>query len=255
MGTLVYVSNLTLYSQVREDISKYDPHIKFTDGIYLSSEDFFHDDPILKSHIITNIDTNNKNFFEILLLSPIISYNDKINIVHEVERRNIWGITYNGTTYINYLGMFTPLIIAGRISFFFADKYYTDYHYHFHKPVPFSKSYKEIFSLQYTVLPSNPEYSIIYSPKSKETMDYLQFVTDKTIYESLMREKMPYLLDIETGEILEASIRNIKSLLQRDERLYNEYNHLNRRQKKDLLPIYVMKYNASNRSSFETLGK
>ena len=97
-------------------MTQYDPHLTFTDGIYLSFEKFRNNDPILRFQIISNEDYNSTNFFERLMTSPRFSYYDDYVTMHEVSRSSIWGLTSNGITYILYQEMFVPLIIDdGRV--------------------------------------------------------------------------------------------------------------------------------------------
>ncbi|MFH1005578.1 MAG: hypothetical protein V1781_08855 [Bacteroidota bacterium] len=52
-----------------------------------------------------------------------------------------------------------------------------------------------------------------------------------------------FILDFETGKVVEFNISNMEELLQRDELLYKEFSALKKKQKKDSIFLYLRKYN------------
>jgi DNA mismatch repair ATPase MutS len=59
-------------------------------------------------------------------------------------------------------------------------------------------------------------------------------------------ELKQYLLDFESGKVLEFDVDNTELLLMKDNKLYEEYVQLSRRKKKDLMFVYIRKFNEEN---------
>jgi hypothetical protein len=245
LGIIIYSAHLTLYSQVKEDVTQYDPQLTFTDGIYLSFENFRNNDPILKSQIISTEDYNSTNFFERLMKSPRFSYYDDYGTLHELSRSSIWGLTSNGITYILHQEMFVPLIIVGEISYFVAEKYNKAYRYDTRR-MSTRFNYSDLISYLPVIRDPNVPMDIIYDPHAKSNREYIPFEYNQRLYEILEINVDHYVVDFETGEIMEANIRSMESILERDSRLYNEFDQLKRKQKKQLLQYYIIKYNENN---------
>jgi hypothetical protein len=59
-------------------------------------------------------------------------------------------------------------------------------------------------------------------------------------------EVKQYLLDFETGKIVEFNREGTELLLMKDEKLYEEFVRLPRKDKKDLMFVYIRKFNENN---------
>jgi DNA mismatch repair ATPase MutS len=59
-------------------------------------------------------------------------------------------------------------------------------------------------------------------------------------------ELKQYLIDFESGKVLEFDVDNTELLLMKDNKLYEEYVQLSRRKKKDLMFVYIRKFNENN---------
>jgi hypothetical protein len=55
-----------------------------------------------------------------------------------------------------------------------------------------------------------------------------------------------YLIDFDSGKVLEFDVENTKLLLMKDNELYDEYVQLSRKKKKELMFVYVRKFNEKN---------
>jgi hypothetical protein len=55
-----------------------------------------------------------------------------------------------------------------------------------------------------------------------------------------------YIFDFENGKILEFDQKNTESLLLRDSELYEEYVRLPRKDRKDLMFVFIRRYNEKN---------
>ena len=57
---------------------------------------------------------------------------------------------------------------------------------------------------------------------------------------------MQYLIDFESGKIMEYDVENTELLLMKDSELYEEYVRLPPNRGKDLMFVYIRKYNEKN---------
>ena len=55
-----------------------------------------------------------------------------------------------------------------------------------------------------------------------------------------------YLIDFENGKILEYDVNNAEMLLMKDGELYEEYMRLPRKKRKELIFVYIRKFNEKN---------
>jgi len=55
-----------------------------------------------------------------------------------------------------------------------------------------------------------------------------------------------YIIDFESGKVLEFDISNTELLLMKDNQLYEEYVQLSNKKKKDLMFVYIRKFNEKN---------
>jgi hypothetical protein len=59
-------------------------------------------------------------------------------------------------------------------------------------------------------------------------------------------ELKQYLIDFESGKVLEFDVDNTELLLMKDSQLYEEYVQLSGKKKKDLMFVYISKFNDKN---------
>ena len=59
-------------------------------------------------------------------------------------------------------------------------------------------------------------------------------------------ELRQYLIDFETGNVLEYDVENTELLLMKDTGLYEEYMNMPRKKRKDLMFVYIRKFNERN---------
>jgi hypothetical protein len=59
-------------------------------------------------------------------------------------------------------------------------------------------------------------------------------------------ELKQYLIDFDSGKVLEFDVDNTELLLMKDDKLYEEYVQLSRKKKKDLMFVYIRKFNENN---------
>lgn len=208
----IVVSN-GLISQIdTTKMVRYTPEFKFEDGIFLNFDKVRNNDPIPKSKILSTVDYNDKDFFTRILSESKVSYYNNLGEKMEVEVRKIWGYSRNGILYVNMGGDFQRITIVGKICHFVANvtvydnMYYDPYYYRYYN-------------------------SYYYSPRSRSVAS---------------NELKQYILDFDTGRLMDYTVSNLEAILTRDAELYDEYVKLKKKKKKQLKFMYIRKYNERN---------
>lgn len=204
---------------------RYTPEFKFKDGIYLDFEEVKQNSPIPKAKLLTSIDYNDREFFKKILEGDKIYFYDNMGVRQEIAKNTIWGYSRNGVLYVQVQDNFNRITFVGNICHFVADittvdsRYYSPYGYDpYYSPYSYSSYY-------------NP-YSPYYSPYRQSNLS--------------RNELKQYLIDFESGKILEFDVENTELLLMKDTKLYDEYVQLPRKKKKELMFVYIRKFNEKN---------
>jgi len=222
-----YMPFLHLYGQEKEGMVKYTPDFRFNDGIYLNFDQVKLNSPIPKAKILTSIDYNDREFFNKILESDKIYFYDNMGVRQEIAKNTIWGYSRNGVMYVQIQESFNRITFVGSICHFVADittydsrAYSSPYGYYdpYYSPYGYSNYY-------------NP-YSSYYSPYRQSSMT--------------RNELKQYLIDFESGKVLEFNVENTELLLMKDNQLYEEYVQLSRKKKKELMFVYIRKFNEKN---------
>jgi len=190
-------------------MQKYTPEFKFNDGIFLSFEHFRNNTPIPKARLLTALDYNSPDFYFELIENPKISLLDDYGLKIEINTKEIGGFSRNGTIFINWNQTFNRIPIIGAVCHFVADK--TVVHD------------RNMYDPYYY---NNP-YSYYMSPQ----------------YATTSNELRQYLLDNETGKVMDYTYQALEIILMRDPALYDEFNQLSKKKKKQLQFMYLRKYN------------
>jgi hypothetical protein len=215
-----------LSGQEKEGVVKYTPEFRFTDGIYLNFDQVKQNSPIPKSKILTSIDYNDREFFKKILEGEKIYFYDNVGIRQEVAKNTIWGYSRNGVLYVQVQDNFNRITFVGNICHFVADITTID-----------SRSYSSPYGY-YDPYYSPYSYGNYYSPYNSYYSPYRTNVA--------RNELKQYLIDFESGKVLEFDVENTELLLMKDDKLYEEYVQLSRKKKKELMFVYVRKFNENN---------
>lgn len=210
LSFIFFIPFLVLGQQdaVRVKKIKYTPEFKFKDGVFLSIEDVKKNNPIIKARIISDLDDNDYTFFEKLLSEDHFVVLDGMGIRKEIKSESIWGFSQNGVLFIYWNEEFNRIPVFGTISHFIADKTYIQDH--------------NRYSHNYYYNPYDPYY-----PRG---------------YQTTKTELRQYLLDMETGEVMDYTYKNIEIILMRDPQLYEEFIKLKKKQRKKLKFLFLRKY-------------
>jgi hypothetical protein len=202
-----------LYGQT-DSIRKvpYNQDFKFKEGIYLNFEQVKNNVPIPKSRVITNIDFNDSQFFDNVLSGQVFSFYDQLGLKKDVSVNSVWGYSKNGLLFVRMDKVFNRISYIGSISHFIAtivsynSRYYDPYYY-------------------------NPYYYYRGGsmPSSYSTNEMRQFI-----------------LDFDSGKIMDYDEESIEVLLMKDPELHDEYVALSKKKKSQLKFVYIRKFNERN---------
>jgi hypothetical protein len=217
--------------QNKENMVKYTPDFRFKDGIYLNFDQVKENNPIPKAKLLTSTDYNDREFFKKLLKSGKIYFYDNMGIRQEIVTNTIWGYARNGVLYIQIQENFNRITFVGSICHFVADittydpryygspyNYYNPYYYPYSGYSPYG-------------------YGSYYSPYS-----YYPYRQSNMARSEIKQ----YLIEFKTGNIAEFDMNNTELMLMQDPELYEEYVQLPRKKKKDLMFVYIRKFNERN---------
>ncbi len=225
INILVPVSSLLpLSGQDKPGMVKYTPDFRFNDGIYLSFEQVKMNNPIPKAKLLTSVDYNDREFFKKIMENDKIYFYDNIGVRQEVAKNAIWGYSRNGVLNIQIQENFNRITFVGSICHFVADittydSRYSNYPYGYYDPYYSPYGYNNYYS----------PYNNYYSPYRQSNMS--------------RTELKQYIIDFESGKTLEFNIQNTELLLMSDGELYEEYVQLSRKKKKELMFVYIRKFN------------
>jgi hypothetical protein len=205
-----------MYGQEKEGMVKYTPDFRFNDGIYLNFDQVKLNSPIPKAKLLTSVDYNDREFFKKIFEMDKIYFYDGMGMRQEIEKNTIWGYSRNGVLYIQIQGNFNRITFVGTICHFVAD--ITTNESRYNSPYGYYDPYYSPYG-----------YSNYYSPYGYYS-PYRQSNISRT-------ELKQYLIDFESGKIL---------LLMKDNVLYEEYVQLSKKKKKELMFVYIRKFNEKN---------
>jgi hypothetical protein len=233
LSTLILVFGVGLSAQ---DLVPYTTDFKFSEGIYLNFEQVKENNPIPKAKLLSSTDYNDKDFFKNLFDPGKVYFYDNIGVRQEVEVSSIWGYARNGVLYIQIQGNFNRITYIGSICHFVAD--ITTYDSRIYSP--YSGYYPYYYS----------PYSYGYSPYSYGYYPYGSFYSPYGSYYSpygspstRRSEVVQFMIDFESGEILEFTLDNTKRILMKDPDLYEQFIREKKSKQKDLMFVYLRKYN------------
>jgi len=185
----------------------YTPDFKFRDGVYLNVEQVRRNQPISRARIATAVDINDLNFYEKILEANSISLYDDQGLQRDLKKKDIWGFSQNGVLFINYNNDFYRIPVVGSISHFVAEK--TVYS----SPMNFNGQYYNPYGGYYRQAPV------------------------------ATTEQRQYILEFETGQILDFDPHGIQVFLMRDKELLEEFAKLSNKKQRQMMFLYVRKFN------------
>jgi len=226
-GGFVHAQDQTL---TQEKMVKYSPDFRFTDGVYINFDQVKANKPITKARLLTSNDYNDREFFQKLFEADKIYFYDGMGIRQEIAKSSIWGYSRNGVLYIQIQENFNRITFVGNICHFVADittldsRYYSPYG-NYYDPYSYYSPYSSGYGNYY-----NP-YGSYYSPYSRNMT---------------RNEIKQYIIEFETGKMLEFNVESTELFLMKDINLYEEYIQLPRKKKREMMFVYIRKFNEKN---------
>jgi hypothetical protein len=187
-----------------QEVIQYAPGFEFREGVYLNFEQFKNNNPVPKNSIISKFDKSDTEFLPSVLDEKTFSYKDANDSVQTMSTENVWGFSRNGNILISIDGDYNRIAVLGSISHFVAT--ITIYNSGMNSPF------------------MNPYYGPGSMPNNTQEMRQM-------------------ILDYKTGRTIDFTQENMSTILQRDQLLFEEFNALKKSQKKDMLFVYLRKYN------------
>jgi hypothetical protein len=212
-----------------ERITKYEPGFRFTDGIYVNFDQVKENDPIPKAKLLTSADYNDRDFFKKVFESDNIYFYDVMGVRQEIPKKSIWGFSRNGVLYIQVEGEFNRVTFVGSICHFVADVTTYDSNYYGNSPYGYDPFYSPYGYGGYGGYGSYGMYSPYGMPYQPSQMP--------------RSEMKQFLIDFETGKVHDYTPKSVTLLLMKDPELHEEYVRLNRSKQKQLMFVYVRKFN------------
>lgn len=193
---------------------KYSPDFEFRDGLFANFESVKENDPIPAARIVTDEDMFDRAFYEkITVLKEIVIY-DENGVKKVLKTADIWGYSRNGILYINVGSAFHRISFMGSISHFVATV--TTYNPNHYDPYY-----------------NNPYYSNSYY--------YNRYsMPQSNVGSTDLRQ---YLLDFETGDVMEYDTESVGVLLMKDPELADEFQALRSRKQKQMKFVYIRLFN------------
>ena len=202
---------------------RYTPDFKFREGFYLNFDQVKNNKPIAKSRVLTSIDYNSNTFFDQVTELQTITYFDDLGNSLDVETNNLWGYSKNGILYINIGGTFNRITIMGNICHFVANI------------TTYSNRYNNPYYSPYGYSPYG------YSPYVYSPYGYSPYGYGSPTYRTT--ELRQFLLDFNTGKVLEYDSKNVAMLLMTDPELHDEFAALRSKKQQQLRFMYIRKFN------------
>jgi len=197
-----------------EGMVAYSTTYEFPEGIYSNFERVIASKPIASARVVTDVDLFDREFYEKITSEKEIVIYDDNGVKTELKTSKIWGYGRNGALYINVAGSFHRISLVGSISHFVASvttynpNYYDPYHY-------------------------NPYYSNSYYRGRYNSPNSSYASTD-------LRQ---YLLDFQTGEVMEYDSESVEIMLMKDPELADEYLALRSRKRSQMKFVFIRRYN------------
>lgn len=199
------------YTQQTDSIRKVKltNEFKFKDGLFFSFDQVKNNSPLAKSRIITLYDYSRKDFYDLILKNEALSFYDNNGVKQTFSTSNIWGYSKDGVLFVKVEEEYNRVTIVGAICHFVA------------------------------IITS-------YEPSYYDPYRYNLYSNNSTTMTHTSKEMRQFVIDFKTGNILDYNVESVEALLMYDEKLYDEYISLKKKDKKNLKFLYIRKFNERN---------
>ena len=111
---------ISLFAPAQTDSVAYSHDYEFTEGLFLTVNQFKQNIPITKSSIVSDIPKNQIDFLKQVVEQKYIICKDTAGKEQKVETQSLWGYCQNRTVYINFNKEFDRLNVIGTLCHFIA---------------------------------------------------------------------------------------------------------------------------------------
>lgn len=205
-----------IFSQQQQDtlnMIRYTPEFKFREGIFLNHMQVSKNAPIPKSRVITNVDYDDREYYNKVLENKNLLFYDHLGMKQEVKSKHIWGFSRNGILYVAIDEKYHRITIVGRICHFVATVTTYD-----------SRQYDPYYYNLYDYYNRYGRYPQNYSS-------------------SEMRQ---YLYDFDGGKVYDYDVDGLEMLLMKDPELHDEFAQLSKKKRRQLKFLYLRRFNERN---------
>jgi hypothetical protein len=210
---------ITVTGFAQTDSVSFTNDLVLKEGIYYNYTDFRKNNPIPKETIVSNEDKTQLDF-----ISKTLNNYKEITVAYDgqsekIEVKKLWGFCQNNTIYINYEGKFYRIPVFGNISNFLGTV--------------------EVYNYN-----SGGMYGGI-----GMGMGYGGGMMGSSIPVK-QRETRQFIFDFYSGDIMDYTLSNVEMLVSRDMKLYEEFMKLKKHKRKEMMMMYIRKYNSAHPISF-----
>ena len=195
LSIILLIISVTVFSQ--NNTVPYSRDYEFTEGIFLTIDQFKQNDPIPKTSIVSSIPKNQLDYLTQVMEQKNFTYKDATGVEQKVNTGAVWGYCQNRTIFLNFNNSFNRVVVIGSL-------------FHF-------------TSVIRTIIPS---------------ADPMPMRMDNSFDE--IRQ---FILDTDVNKVLDFNVKNMETILSRDADLYDQFMKLKKREKADLIFVYLRKYN------------
>ena len=211
---LILVPELVAQQGEGDGMVKYSAEFEFRDGIFANFDMVKANRPIPPARIVTDVDMFDRAFYDKVTNGKEIVIYDENGVKKVMKTKDIWGYGRNGALYINVGSAFHRISFVGNICHFVASV--TTYNPNYYDPYYYNPYYSNSYY--------NPRYGM---PRSSYSSSELR----------------QYLLDFETGEVLDYDTESVEVLLMKDPELADEYHALRSRKQKQMKFVFIRRFN------------
>jgi hypothetical protein len=208
-------------SHAQTDSVSFTNDLILKEGIYYNYTDFRKNNPVPKETIVSNDDKTQLDF-----ISKTLNALKEITVAYEgqsekIEVKKLWGFCQNNTIYINYEGKFYRIPVFGNISNFLG-----------------------------TVEVYNYNNGGMYGGMGVGMgMGYGGGMMGSSM-PMKQRETRQFIFDFYSGDIMDYTLNNVEILISRDMKMYEEFMKLRKHKRKEMMMLYIRKYNSAHPISF-----
>lgn len=179
--TVIY-SFLSSIAFAQTDDIAYSRDYEFTEGLFLTIDQFKNNDPILKSSIISAIPKGQLDFLKQVLEQKSFVYKDSAGNEQRIETSGIWGYCQNRSVCINFNKQFNKLNVIGTLCHFTA---MVAVSVGFRDPMGFNSGLNSIDELQQFVFDTQTDKVLDFNVKNMEIL----LKSDSELYTQFMALK------------------------------------------------------------------